>query len=221
MEKDIDIIEKYWDGRSSTFDKDHDSEDIDRWRVELNKLCENKQDLKVLDIGTGTGFLAIIMAELGHDVTGVDVSEGMMSYAKQHAADRNVAVAFIKTQGEEMPFEDNTFDVIVNCRLLWTLIDPVKSFKEWLRVLKPGGRMFSFMRKKSDRPMKKMNYYDELKTELPLRDAPTEKYYVYLEAAGFVNPKVTEMIPELTIKKIDKDGSVIQPWECIYGEKAK
>ena len=42
-------------------------------------------------------------------------------------------VEFVKGEGESMPFEDDTFDVIVNCRVLWTLTQPEVSLKEWKR----------------------------------------------------------------------------------------
>lgn len=112
----IDIIEKYWDERSSTFDEDHATEDTELWRSELQRLCNARKGLKVLDIGTGTGFLAIMLAELGHDVTGIDISEEMMELGKGHAREKGVYVEFVKGEGESMPFEDDTFDVIVNCK---------------------------------------------------------------------------------------------------------
>ena len=143
QKKDIDIIEEYWDNRSDTFDEDHATEDIELWREELDKLCDRKKGLECLDIGTGTGFLAMMLAELGHDVTGIDISEKMMELGKQHTEERGVDVTFVKGEGERMPFDDDTFDVIVNCRVLWTLTEPEVSLKEWRRVLKPGGKMLA------------------------------------------------------------------------------
>ena len=220
QKKDIDIIEEYWDNRSETFDEDHATEDIDLWREELDKLCERKKGLKCLDIGTGTGFLAIMLAELGHEVTGIDISEKMMELGKQHAAERGVDVTFVKGEGEKMPFEDDTFDVIVNCRVLWTLTDPSESFKEWLRVLKPGGKMLAFMRAHTEEKREWNAYDGELESDLPLRNATKEQYFSYLDPAGFKNTDVIPMPPNLTVKKETKDGHDMQPWECVYGEKA-
>ena len=220
QKKDIDIIEEYWDNRSETFDEDHATEDVDLWRSELDKLCGGKKGLKVLDIGTGTGFLAIMLAELGHEVTGIDVSEEMMELGKGHAADRGVDVTFIKAEGEHMPFEDDTFDLIVNCRVLWTLTEPEVSLKEWKRVLKPGGRMMGFMRAHTDEPGEWNAYDGKLEGDLPLRNATKEMYIKYLKEAGYSNPKVLDMDPGLTVKKEGKNGKPMQPWECVYGEKA-
>ena len=219
QKKDIDIIEEYWDNRSDTFDEDHATEDIELWREELDKLCDRKKGLECLDIGTGTGFLAMMLAELGHDVTGIDISEKMMELGKQHAEERGVDVTFVKGEGERMPFDDDTFDVIVNCRVLWTLTEPEVSLKEWRRVLKPGGKMLAFMRAHTDHKGDWNAYDGALESDLPLRNATKDQYYKYLEAAGFKNCDVIDMPPDLTVKKEGKDGHEMSPWECVYGEK--
>ena len=219
--KDIDIIEKHWDDYSPEFDEAHATEDIDLWREELFKLTGEKKGLKVLDIGTGTGFLALMMAELGNEVYGVDVSEGMMNIGKEHAKERNVDVKFIKNEGENLQFDDDFFDVVVNCRVLWTLVDPDVSFKEWKRVMKPGGKVISFIRdsKGMHKPKKEFIYSKELDEKLPLRKADEKTYMEYMERAGFKNSKVIRMREDLTVKREADDNKKMSPWLAVYGEK--
>ena len=87
--KDIEAIAKYWDERSQYFDEEHNTEDLSLWSQELMKLLkeDNGDVKKILDIGTGTGFLALLLAGNGYDVTGVDISKEMMELGKKKAVD--------------------------------------------------------------------------------------------------------------------------------------
>ena len=58
---------------------------------------------RVLDVGAGTGALSILAAELGHDVTGLDLSEGMLERGRAKAAERGLAVSFVVGRAEEPP----------------------------------------------------------------------------------------------------------------------
>ena len=218
MEREIDVIAKYWDDYSPEFDAAHDTEDIDLWREELSRLTERKTGLKVLDIGTGTGFLALMLAELGNDAWGIDVSDKMMELGRQHAKERQVNVTFQHSEGEHLPFADDTFDVVVNCRVLWTLVEPEVSLKEWKRVLKPGGKMLGFMRKHV-KDWSYSVYEGGLDDRLPLKNATDDVYIHYLSRAEYTNPQVIDMPPELTVRKEGKDGEPMPPWVCVYGEK--
>ena len=58
-------IEEYWDDRASSFDKEHDTEDLDAWKTELSRLLGYDRSKNVLDIGTGSGFIANMTSSLG------------------------------------------------------------------------------------------------------------------------------------------------------------
>ena len=95
----------------------------------------------ILDVGTGTGAMALVLAEMGHDVSGIDLSDGMLNKAKEKAKQANLPVEFKIGDAEKLSFPDDTFDVVINRHLLWTLPHPEKAIKEWNRVLKPGGQV--------------------------------------------------------------------------------
>jgi len=92
----------------------------------------------VLDVGTGTGFLAFIAAEVGHHVTGVDLAEGMLSIARERAAEEGPTFALGDAVAPDFP--EASFDVVMSRHVIWTLRDPEQALRNWLRVLRPGGR---------------------------------------------------------------------------------
>lgn len=100
--------------------------------------------LKILDVGTGTGFLSLMLADMGHRVTGLDMTEAMMSRAERHAREAELPIEFRLGDAEALPFPDSSFDA-VTCRwVLWTLPGQEAALREWFRVLKPGGQLLVF-----------------------------------------------------------------------------
>ena len=94
---------------------------------------------RILDVGTGTGFAAGIAAELGHQVTATDLSEGMLeASAKRH---RGPAITFAVDDAVDPSFPAESFDVVLSRSLLWTLREPGKAFRNWYELLSPGGRV--------------------------------------------------------------------------------
>ena len=100
----------------------------------------------VLDIGTGPGTLAIGICKGIPNVkaVGLDISDFILPLAQENAEKNNLTsrVTFIKGNAENMPFEDNTFDLIVSSNTLHLIEDPVNMFNEINRVLKEGGKYF-------------------------------------------------------------------------------
>ncbi len=142
-------IEQYWTRRASSYTevvKKNLADGRDsKWADELIKNFPKTEGryLKVLDIGTGPGFYAIILASRGYDVTAVDLSEGMLEQAKANAGELAEKIRFLKMDAQTLEFPDNEFDVIVTRNLTWNLPDPVKAYGEWRRVLRDGGVMLN------------------------------------------------------------------------------
>lgn len=101
-------------------------------------------DGKVLDVGTGTGLLAIELAKRvpGVEVVDLDLSEGVFELARDNAQKGEVPlrVSFERGDAEDMPFTDCTFDLVISSNTLHLIENPVKMFDEIQRVLKPEGR---------------------------------------------------------------------------------
>lgn len=176
-------IKEYWDGWAEDFSKiikkELNSFRKEAWQRLILDNAPDKKVLKILDIGTGPGMFSILLAEKGHDVTGVDCTDAMLEKAEQNAGDYGVQVKFLKMDSHELNFPDNSFDLIVNRNVTWTLYDPEKAYKEWHRVLNVGGKALIFdanwglfcfddsLRKKQD--IAKLNYKREFHDKDPER----------------------------------------------------
>ncbi len=89
------VIQNYWDYRSDSYTKsviDQTEEERRSWMEMISGTIEGKNNLKILDVGTGPGFLALMCAEMGNEVTAVDLSENMILKAKENAKMRGVPI---------------------------------------------------------------------------------------------------------------------------------
>ena len=140
-------IENYWDARSEHFSKTRRLElsgaDGDAWRDLLKKNLPDG-NLKILDVGTGAGFFAAILSDLGHKVIGIDMSTKMLGEAEKNLRELKLHADFLKMNAQALNFPDETFDAIVTRNLTWTLPDVKAAYREWRRVLKPGGVLMNF-----------------------------------------------------------------------------
>ena len=102
------------------------------------------EDIRVLDVGTGPGFFAIILAEMGYRVTAVDYTASMLEAARRNAGTLGTRISFRQMNAEALDFPDGTFDVVVSRNLTWNLPHPENAYSQWNRVLKPGGLLLNF-----------------------------------------------------------------------------
>ncbi len=102
------------------------------------------ETMRVLDIGTGPGFYAMILSARGCAVTAVDFSEGMLAEARHNAGPLAERIDFRQMDAHALDFPDGCFDVIVTRNLTWNLTDPLRAYRDWMRVLRPGGSMLVF-----------------------------------------------------------------------------
>src|SRR6476646_6271546 len=76
-----------------------------------------------------------------HRVTGIDFAPSMTAQARKKAAERQATIRYEEADAEQLPFAAGSFDMAVSRHLLWTLPHPERAMDEWIRVLRPGGRL--------------------------------------------------------------------------------
>ncbi|HXU31206.1 MAG TPA: class I SAM-dependent methyltransferase, partial [Thermoanaerobaculia bacterium] len=136
-------LAQYWNERSAGFERAQGIA-VERqraaWLAFLDEALGNPPQ-KILDVGTGTGFLALLAAELGHEVKGLDLSPGMVERAQELAGERGLKATFAVADAEGLPEPEGTYDRLINRNVLWTLPEPERALADWYRVLKPGGSL--------------------------------------------------------------------------------
>jgi SAM-dependent methyltransferase len=95
----------------------------------------------VLDVGCGTGVVAVTAARLGAKVQGLDLAATLLGRAKENASIAQVPVEFTEGDAEALPFTDASFNVVVSQFGHMFAPRPAVAIAEMLRVLKPGGRI--------------------------------------------------------------------------------
>lgn len=139
-----DLIRQYWDDDAEVYDRSPrhrptNPAEIAAWTAAVERALPAPPS-RVLDCGAGTGFLTLIAARLGHQVTALDISEAMLGVLRAKAAADGLSVEVVLGQAHEPP---SGFDAVIERNLLWTLPDPVSTLRAW-REANPTARLASF-----------------------------------------------------------------------------
>lgn len=141
-------MSEYWSSRAEKFNElkieELKSDLNDRWLTEIQRYLPNKTPLKILDIGTGTGFFCFLLSKMGHDMTGIDLTESMIAEAKSTSELLKIPAKFYVMDAENPQFDDESFDVIVTRNVTWTLPNLGKAYKNWYPLLKENGVLINF-----------------------------------------------------------------------------
>ena len=141
-------VKDYWTQRSHDFGtvrkNELENEMGQRWLHEIERFLPEGRSLDILDVGTGTGFFAVLLAQQGHRVEGIDLTPAMLEEARCLAKQRNLDITFREMDAQNLAYPDGTFDVVISRNLTWTLPDPERAYASWFRVLKPGGVLLNF-----------------------------------------------------------------------------
>lgn len=134
---------QFWDAAADTFDDepDHGLRDPQvraAWAARLRSWLPAAPS-DVLDLGCGTGSLALLAAGDGHRVTAVDRSARMAERAREKLAGTDTRV--LVGGAAEPPVPAGAFDVVLVRHVLWALPDPAAALRYWTRLLRPGGRL--------------------------------------------------------------------------------
>jgi demethylmenaquinone methyltransferase/2-methoxy-6-polyprenyl-1,4-benzoquinol methylase len=139
-----------------------------RWKrrlVELGLGTGNTGNRKqILDLCCGTGDIALAFARAGADVTGADFTDEMLRVAEA----RTPAVRWVRADALELPFPDDSFDVVSVGYGLRNLADIERGLREILRVLKPGGRFLSLDFGKPETKAIRAIYFGYLRVVIPI-----------------------------------------------------
>lgn len=141
-------ITDYWDERAKGYNETNQAElqcfKRDVWKNIILGQVKHPKKIKILDVGCGPGFFALIMAEAGHHVTAVDATQNMLEEAESNAKNLNVKIDFLQSDAHQLPCVDASFDLVITRNLTWNLYEPQAAYEEWFRVLKPGGKLINF-----------------------------------------------------------------------------
>ena len=108
----------------------------------VHRFARQPRKLSVLDVGCGGGLLSERFAAVGCSVTGIDRSEPTLNAARTHAASAGLAIHYQMGDGQALPFDAETFDVVCCCDVLEHVDDVGQVVGEISRVLKSDGLFF-------------------------------------------------------------------------------
>ena len=107
----------------------------------VEQICRQVTDRtpRILDVGCGTGANLLMLSKYG-EAEGVDVSEDALAFCRERGLDKVKLGA-----GEELPYENGTFDLVTAFDVVEHMDDDLAGLKEMRRVLRPGGRVLLFV----------------------------------------------------------------------------
>ena len=143
-------IVSYWGNRAEGY-SEYNREELagDKWQdwiTEIKKQLPKKEksEIRILDIGTGPGFFAILLAQEGYQVTAIDCTAEMLAEAQANAGALAAQITWKLMDAQKLEFADESFDLVLSRNLTWVLEEPETAYAEWYRVLRPKGIMLNF-----------------------------------------------------------------------------
>ena len=212
----LDDIRRWWDDDAAVYDDapNHNPRfgpERAAWTAAVEQLLP-PVPARVLDCGAGTGFLSLIAARLGHRVTAVDLSKGMLGRLEDKAAAEGLAerIEVVHASAAEPPA--GSWDVVMERHLLWTLPDAAAALGAWRGVAErlvlieslwgnadPWARLRARLATDLNRWRHQgddhhAEYPEDLRSSLPLgRGTSPEQLIQAVEAAGWVAPRLIRL----------------------------
>ncbi|MEV5826838.1 class I SAM-dependent methyltransferase [Spirillospora sp. NPDC052242] len=139
-------MQRYWDATAESYaGHDHFEPDDPRrraWSLLLARMFPPTEPKKILDVGCGSGFVALSLAELGHRVVGLDISPEMLRMCGTAAEVRGLTnLALVRGAAEQPPPDLGPVDAVISRHVLWTLPWPEQAVRAWAALVRPGGRV--------------------------------------------------------------------------------
>lgn len=135
----------YWDAQAPAFDQDADHGLLDpgvrsAWRRLLVDHLP-PAPARIIDLGCGTGSVSVLLAEVGYQVHGVDLSSKMIDAAQAKAAAAGVEAEFHQGDVDRPDCGAGEFDVVFARHVLWAMPDADAALARWVELVAPGGRV--------------------------------------------------------------------------------
>jgi ubiquinone/menaquinone biosynthesis C-methylase UbiE len=231
-------VAAHWNRRASGFDADfghsiRTAAERAAWDRILDLVVGGRGTLDALDVGCGTGFLSLELAGRGHRVTGIDFAPQMLAEARKKAMAQGVAVRFEEGDAEQLPFAEGSFDLVMTRHVLWTLPHPEQAIDEWIRVLRPGGRLAAMdsqfdpsVLERSPQNARSSAEYAGIGDRLPfLGGRPQSEIEALLRAHGLADvggDPVADLV-EAQLKRMTEEGmeTRVRRRYIVWGDKPK
>ncbi len=213
----VDQVRRFWDADAATYDRDPGHYPVSRleraaWRGTLERLLP-AAPARVLDVGAGTGFLSLMASELGHRVTAVDLSSGMLERLRAKAEQADLEVEIVEAEAASVP--PGPFQAVISRHLLWTLLEPMTALRAWHEVA-PRGRLVlveslwgdpssslerirrwagrGLARARGTAPAHHADYAPELRAVMPLAQGTSPESLLQLvSASGWASPRIHQL----------------------------
>ena len=231
-------VAAHWGRRAAGFDADfghsiRTAAERAAWDRILDLVVGGRGTLDALDVGCGTGFLSLELAGRGHRVAGLDFAPQMLAEARRKAAAQGVAVRFEEGDAEQLPFAEGSFDLVMTRHVLWTLPHPEQAIDEWIRVLRPGGRLAAMdsqfdpsVLERSPQNARSSAEYAGIGDRLPfLGGRPQSEIEALLRAHGLADvggDPVADLV-EAQLKRMTEEGmeTRVRRRYIVWGDKPK
>jgi demethylmenaquinone methyltransferase / 2-methoxy-6-polyprenyl-1,4-benzoquinol methylase len=142
------------------------------WKRRMIRLCGVGPGVAALDVCCGTGDIALALARRGAEVTGLDFSEEMLAVARRKASSPAAkgmkSARFIQGDAQQLPFSNESFEVVTVGYGLRNLAELDAGLREMARVLKPGGRLLALDFGKPENRLWRGIYFGYLRCFVPL-----------------------------------------------------
>jgi SAM-dependent methyltransferase len=213
-------VRTYWDLDAATYDQSpghspRTALELAVWSAALRRLLP-PPPARVLDVGAGTGFLAMLLARQGYRVSALDLSPGMLEKLRDKVRAAGLEVETVTADATEPPLDG--FDAVVERHLLWTLPDPEAALAAWRRSA-PSGRLLlleslwgksaglfgelrgashaALRRVRGDHPDHHAEYDPALRAQFPLGGGATPERLVSLVESSPWGPARVERLRDL------------------------
>jgi SAM-dependent methyltransferase len=176
----------------------------------------------VLDLGTGTGYLAAIAAALGHRVTGIDLSDAMLAEAARNAGALGLDLRFERRDAVSTGLARASFDAVTCRHFLWTLRDPEAALRHWRELVRPGGRVVAIDGHWFDDPpppaggeaddLFARHYSADTRSRLALMTASDRAVVATFERAGWIDVELSHLD---SVHALAEHPPGAEPWYVI------